>query len=77
MQNLIVNRSDLNDVQRQAMLAELTALSVAHYDATVHLSISDAQLAKACRFARQGVITHLGELLEFAIDGLIPPNSTS
>jgi hypothetical protein len=70
MQNLILSRSYLNDAQRQDMLDELTVLNATHYDATIHLSISDEHLKKAYSFAKMGLITDLGELLQLTIDDL-------
>jgi hypothetical protein len=70
MQNLILDLPNLNDSQRKEMLSELTALSKTHYDATVHLSISNEHLEKAYHFASVGMIKDLGELLELTIDEL-------
>lgn len=70
MQNMILDRPDLDDTQRNDMLSELAVLSRTHYDATVHLSISDEHLQKAYHYASVGMIKNLGELLELTIDEL-------
>ncbi|MGY4567536.1 hypothetical protein [Bradyrhizobium sp. USDA 3256] len=70
MENLIRKRADLEEKQRTEMLAELRAQNMRHYDAAVHLTISDEHLHKAYEYASVGLITDLGELLQLTIDEL-------
>jgi hypothetical protein len=66
----ILNCQHLSPTQQSEMLDLLRKQNLKYFDAAVHLSISDVHLHKAYEFARVGVITDLGELLEATIDGL-------
>ncbi|MGY4413195.1 hypothetical protein ACVWW4_004931 [Bradyrhizobium sp. LB7.1] len=66
----ITSCEHLSADQQGGLLAILRAQNFKYFDAAVHISISDGHLKKAYEFARVGVITDLGELLEATIDGL-------
>ncbi|MGY3578923.1 hypothetical protein [Bradyrhizobium sp. USDA 4504] len=69
-EKVITGCPHLSPEQQSEMLATLKVQNLKYFDAAVHLSISDGHLQKAYEFARLGVITDLGELLEATIDGL-------
>jgi hypothetical protein len=71
LQHLILSKTFLSAAQQEEMLAELSAISLNYFDAAVHLSISEEHLKKAYNFARMGLITDLGELLQLTIDDLV------
>lgn len=66
----ITSCEHLSAGQQGDLLAILRAQNMKYFDAAVQLSISDGHLQKAYEFARLGLITDLGELLEATIDGL-------
>lgn len=68
--NMILNCPYLLPVQQDELLAQLREQNTRYFDAVVHLSISDEHLKKAYQFARLGLISNLGELLEATIDSL-------
>jgi hypothetical protein len=69
-QSLILACNHLDAAQKQEMMAKLSAQSLKYFDAAVRLSISKEHLERAYEFARIGVISDLGELLEATIEGL-------
>lgn len=66
--DIVNNSPHMDDVQKQEMLAGLRANAQPYFQATVLLSISDNHLATAHTLCGSGIVSHLGDLLEAAIE---------